>query len=643
MGIYKNLCLGYCVSILFESILFPRYLHLHFEGHPVEATRTGYRFPLPEGHHLELPKVDSDPQKRDFDFNKLTLSSMRACSYDYSTGPCSESDILRYCTKVESLLEEVEGIDKEMLSEDQLVDHTLIISELKLELLQWRTIEIYKKDPLFYLPLNSILYLLPAWGPEGGSEDDRDCLSHPGVVSMSVCEKLVALLSRLRAIPNTLVQAHRNLTKPVKLFVETALDICTPFCLFLAETLPLLCNSLISSDKSGLAFGSLSLEIELAASIAAKSIQKYRTFLQEDVLPRASESLGVGKEVYEKILEYSHFSTSSDQLLALGEEQFAKVKADLESLAAEIDSIKTWKEITKDVIQPMHPTAEGLLQAYMSEIKRSRDHMISHNLVSDIPEEEKIIGFSTPKFLIPFSPVGDYLNPSPFAGMGQSSSSKKIPRIGHLMLHSIEAQMLSKSEEMELLRGHDYTWISVVCPHESYPGHHIQALRAQDHPRILRRYYESILFYEGWGLYTEELAYETGFFNRDLTYQVEGGTEMKTLPADAYAKLARLTQLRLRLWRAARIILDVKLNTGKFSFEDCREFLHREVMFNSGASKGEAFMYASRPGYAPCYISGFTMIMKLRSEKQACTEREFKLKDFHNEVLSKGCIPFKLL
>ena len=345
------------------------------------------------------------------------------------------------------------------------------------------------------------------------------------------------------------------------------------------------------------------------------------------------------------ILKYSHFIDSSKELLVLGQRHFAEVKAELEALAADIDPTRTWQEITTDIIHPMHPSASNLLPTYMAEIQRCRDHMMSHDLVSALPEDEKVVGFSTPKFLIPFSPVGDYLNPSPFARMGQRDHHK-VPRIGHLMLHSIQELKLSESEEQKLLRGHDYTWISVVSPHESYPGHHVQALLAQDHPRVLRKYHESILFYEGWGKYTEELAWETGFFGKELAYQPEGSSEVAIIPATMYTKLTRLTQLRLRLWRAARVILDVQLNTGELTFEGCREFLHREVMFNPGASKGEVFMYASRPGYAPCYLAGFVMIMELRQELRNRMEREgkgFRLREFHDTLLSKGCIPFKLL
>ena len=612
----------------------PRYLCLHFEGHPVEATRTGYRHTKPATFKLEQTQAAVSTEEESFDYDKGSLACLRATNFDHLYGPCSEADIQDYCKKVQFFLDEAEGISTCALSPDQLVDLELIVSNLKLELLEWKEIQRYKKDPLFYLPLNSILYLLPAWGPEDLPPNVR---SHPGAAGMSASERLFALLSRLRSVPNALIQAQRNLTKPVRAFVETALEICESFASFLVNDLP----SLIRVFEQEPHHAVLITDVNSAAVVAADCINKYKSFLEDYLLPISSPLSGIGKELYEKVLQYGHFIESSSALLALGEKHFYNVKGELESVAADIDPTKTWKEITQDVIQQMHPTAGNLLESYMSEIERCRKHMLDHDLVTSLPDAEKIVGFWTPKFLTPFSPVGDYLNPSPFAGMGLSIDNNHS-RVGHLMLHSIKDRNLPAEEEEKLLRGHDYSWISVVCPHESYPGHHVQALCAQSHPRILRKYHESTIFYEGWGMYTEQLAYETGFFEKELTYRAEDMPTLRKMAADKFAKYTRLTQLRLQLWRSARIILDVKLNLGELTVDECSEFLQQEVMFNPGAVKGEVFMYVSRPGYASCYTAGFVQIMELREamkEKQGAT---FNLKQFHDILLGKGCIPFKL-
>ena len=670
----------------------------------MEATRTGYRLTPPD---LSF-NTSRPPTSRCYDFERYSLLATKITSYDHFLDITSEKEINLFCDSVQLLLEEAKSIDLSRLSPDQCVDHQIIISQLTLELLKWQTIETHKKDPLLYLPLNAVLYLLPTWGPAGtdpgksegppgtelgksegpagtdlgknegpagtdlgknegpaGTDPGKSAgpagtdlgesegpagtrHSHPGVADMTDSHKLSALLSRLRMIPTVLINAHHNLTSPAKIFVETAIDICTSFASFLANDVTPLCESMATvGDQTPLLSGDILTDISIASSVAAKCVEKYRRFLYDNILPVSSTTIGVGKEVYDSILRYSHCIESSEELLALGESHFQLVKKELENLAKEIDPSKTWQEITETVINPMHPTADNLLPSYMSEIQRAKEHMVSMDLVSNLPNDEQVIGFSTPKFLVPFSPVGDYLNPSPFAGMGgQNLDKSPSQRVGHLMLHSIADRNLPREEEDKLLRGHDFSWISVVSPHESYPGHHVQALLAQNHPRVLRKYHESVLFYEGWGLYTEELAYETGFYSKDLEYRQEASKEIKTLPANVFEQLTRLTQLRLRLWRAARVILDAKLNLGELSFEECREFLHTEVALNEGATKGEVFMYASRPGNAPCYVAGFVMIMKLREEMRRRAEQNgetFSLKYFHDCVLSHGCIPFKLL
>lgn len=636
-----------------------RFLKLQFRAKPEEATRTGYRLPLPEGHHSFCQDFCSGKlaRSRIFDSERYSLLAAMACNYDHSLHLSKKEEIAEYCTRVQSLLQEAKHIHESILTPDQLVDQKIIISQLKLELLKWQKIQMQNRDPGFYLPLNAILYLLPAWGPEKTVLDAASLVecSHPGVAEMPVSERLVALLFRLQALPKLLQSGQENLTCPVRVFVDTALETCGSFRSFLKEGVLELCTSFTSADPSSNQnnYQPILDEIAYVSRIAAECVEKYEAFIRDDLLPKASSSSGIGKEVYQSILLHDHFIESSDDLLALGERHFMEVKTELQALARQIDPSKTWQEITESVIRPKHPRASGLLSAYMAEIQHAREHMIIKELVSPLPCGEKVLGIDTPKFLVPFSPFGDFLNPSPFAGMSCQRSNSEVQsttpdfcRVGHLMLHSVEAMQLPEEEEEKLLCAHDYTWISVIAPHETYPGHHVQALVAQTHPRILRKYYESVLFYEGWGLYTEELAYETGFFEKDQQV-AEGLVESKVIiQASEFAKLARLTQLRLRLWRAARVILDVKLNTGQLLFDECQEFLQREVMFNPRATKGEVFMYISRPGYAICYVTGFIMLMELRErmkQKSLIAGQNFSMKTFHDTLLSKGCIPFKLL
>jgi uncharacterized protein (DUF885 family) len=146
---------------------------------------------------------------------------------------------------------------------------------------------------------------------------------------------------------------------------------------------------------------------------------------------------------------------------------------------------------------------------------------------------------------------------------------------------------------------------------------------AQSHDRPLRKVYSTPVFTEGWGLYTEQLMHETGFF-RDP----EG---------------SRLTQLRLQLWRAWRVVLDASIHSGQMTIEEARQALAEGTGMAYDATAGEVNIYVYRPSYAIGYMVGYHEMMALRAEQQAALGDEFDLKTFHDRLLRLGSIPFALV
>ena len=93
------------------------------------------------------------------------------------------------------------------------------------------------------------------------------------------------------------------------------------------------------------------------------------------------------------------------------------------------------------------------------------------------------------------------------------------------------------------------TDLEALAFHEGLPGHHLQrAITAEleDVPD-LQRYLSFTAFSEGWGLYTEQLAYEMGFYE------------------DPYS---RFGQLAMELWRAARLVVDTGIHSKRWSREE---------------------------------------------------------------------------
>ena len=99
--------------------------------------------------------------------------------------------------------------------------------------------------------------------------------------------------------------------------------------------------------------------------------------------------------------------------------------------------------------------------------------------------------------------------------------------------------------------------------------------------------------------------------------------------------------LRDRLWRALRIIIDVKIHTGQFSFDDGVRLLVEKLGFDVSQAQSEINWYSSSAGTPLCYAIGREMILQTRQIKQQ--QDDFKLLRFHDQLLAEGSIALPLV
>jgi uncharacterized protein (DUF885 family) len=155
--------------------------------------------------------------------------------------------------------------------------------------------------------------------------------------------------------------------------------------------------------------------------------------------------------------------------------------------------------------------------------------------------------------------------------------------------------------------------------HEAVPGHHFQiALQNEitDLPQFRRdRAFGFIsAFGEGWALYAEQLAAESGWYENDLK--------------------GRLGQLDAELFRARRLVVDTGLHTYHWT---------RQQAIDYGILPSEVERYVVWPGQACSYKIGMLKILELRAQAQKALGSKFSLKEFHNVVLRNGTVPLAVL
>ena len=160
--------------------------------------------------------------------------------------------------------------------------------------------------------------------------------------------------------------------------------------------------------------------------------------------------------------------------------------------------------------------------------------------------------------------------------------------------------------------------------HEAVPGHHLQIALAQElkdlHP--LRRFSELNSYIEGWGLYSERLGKEMGFYT------------------DPYSDFGRLS---FEMWRACRLVVDTGMHSLGWSRQRAIDFMKEQTALSEHNIEAEVDRYISWPGQALGYKLGELKIRALRARAEDRLGERFDVREFHDVILRYGSVPLATL
>jgi uncharacterized protein (DUF885 family) len=93
------------------------------------------------------------------------------------------------------------------------------------------------------------------------------------------------------------------------------------------------------------------------------------------------------------------------------------------------------------------------------------------------------------------------------------------------------------------------------------------------------------------------------------------------------------------VWRACRIILDVRLHRGDIGTDDAIDFLVEQTGFERPNATAEVHRYTYTPTYQLSYLLGKVMLLRLREDEQRRLGSRFSLKRFHDSLVYAGSLP----
>jgi uncharacterized protein (DUF885 family) len=174
------------------------------------------------------------------------------------------------------------------------------------------------------------------------------------------------------------------------------------------------------------------------------------------------------------------------------------------------------------------------------------------------------------------------------------------------------------------LRDMSKTELEALAYHEGVPGHHLQRAVQTELTGLppFRRFGGFTAYTEGWGLYSEELAKDMGFYT------------------DPYSDFGRLG---MELWRACRLVVDTGIHDKRWTREQAMRYLRDNTPNPLGDIEKAIERYIVFPGQATAYLIGKLKIMELRGRAQTALGARFDIRAFHDVVLESGPVPLDIL
>jgi uncharacterized protein (DUF885 family) len=406
--------------------------------------------------------------------------------------------------------------------------------------------------------------------------------------------RAISATKRLQAVPAMIEQGKRNLTAPVRLYGQWAIDSAR-------SVDPLFNDSMFSVLDKGLSAAERDALVK-AKDDAIVALHAYADWLEKK-LPTMTEWKPIGRANYEFMLRnILLLPMTSSEVAHLGEVELARYRA-LEAMLpdpslADPDPKRAAK-IPAD--------QQAFLSAYESRQQEMFEFFRAKQLVTIPSYIGPFMIRQLPEAFKPTAP-GGFMNP-PGLFDADNSGFYFIPTYSP---DSKNFYIRAAIEDPRPLLGH-----------EGIPGHFLQISIANHLTNEIRRHHSDSVPIEGWALYTEEMLLRQGLYPPD-----SGGAGQV---------------LRLSRYRAARIGVDVNLHTGKWSFDQGVNHFMEGGGLDREAATGEAAGAAADPTQKISYMVGKWQIMRLLGRYRDHKGSSFRLGQFHDDLLATGSLPISIV
>ncbi len=341
---------------------------------------------------------------------------------------------------------------------------------------------------------------------------------------------------------------------------------------------------------------------------AVEALDAFAKHLREEIAGQKDEDddplVGepIGREALIAGLAREFIPYTPEELITIGESQFAWCETELAQASAELGHGADWKAALEQVkALSVPPGEQGALVADQA-----------HEMIAFLEERELVT-------------IPDLCKETWRVEMLSRESQRFLPFAAYggqkVLVAYPTGDMDHASKEMAL-RGNNRHFTRCVTPHELIPGHHLQGFMAQRH-RTYRRPFSTPFYGEGWALYWEMVEWDLGWPRG---------------PED------RIGMLFWRMHRAARIIVSLRFHLGWMTPDEMIAFLVERVGHEKDGATSEVRRYIAGnygPLYQCAYMLGGLQLYALRQE--LVVNGSLSERVFHDTILQQNSIPIELV
>lgn len=314
--------------------------------------------------------------------------------------------------------------------------------------------------------------------------------------------------------------------------------------------------------------------------------------------------VSVGRDELIRQLTREYIPYTPEELIEIANKEFAYCDAELLKASKEMGFGDNWKaaqEKVKNTYVAPGKQPEEMFDLY----KQSVDFLRKNDLIT-IPE----LSEETWRMMM-MTPERQLVNPF-FTG-------------GETLSISYPTNTMGYEEKLMSMRGNNPAFSRATVHHELIAGHHLQGYMTARN-KVYRRDLlgtNTPFWVEGSSLYWELLLWDLKF---------------PKSPED------RIGMLFWRMHRCARIIFSLNFHLGKWTPQQCVDFLVDRVGFERANAEGEvrrSFVGGYPPLYQLAYMIGGMQLYAMK--KELVDTKKMTMKQYNDAIYSEGSMPIELL